>query len=92
VISRLETLGYHWLSENEANHIHAILDNLESVAMDDVVIELAIGLRRQRKMSLGGALIAATCLAHALPLATANINDFEWIEGLELYNPMDSKL
>lgn len=89
VISRLETLGYQRLSDTEARHIHTILDNLERLAIDDVVIELAIGLRRQRKMSLGDALIAATCQAHALPLATANDKDFAWIEDLELHNPMD---
>lgn len=52
VISRLETLGYQRLNDNEARHIHAILDHLEPVAIDDVVIEIAIGLRRRRKMSL----------------------------------------
>lgn len=87
-ISRLETLGYQRLSDTEAQLIHTILDNLDRVAIDDVVLELAIGLRRQRKMSLGDALIAATCLAHALPLATANDKDFDWIEELEVYSPM----
>lgn len=88
VISRLETLGFHRLSDTEARQINSILDNLDPVAIDDVVIELAIGLRRQRKMTLGDALIAATCQAHALPLATANDKDFSSIEDLELHNPM----
>lgn len=91
VISRLETLGYQQLSDTEAQHIHMILDNLKRVAIDDVVIELAIGFRQQRKMSLGDALIAATCLAHSLPLATANDTDFQWIDELELHNPVDKR-
>ncbi|WP_416669429.1 hypothetical protein [Egbenema bharatensis] len=34
------------------------------------------------------ALIAATCLEHQLPLATANEKDFEWVDGLTIHNPM----
>ncbi len=48
----------------------------------------AIALRQQRKMSLGDALIAAACLEHQLPLATANEKDFDWVEGLEMVNPL----
>jgi toxin FitB len=48
----------------------------------------AIELRRQRKMSLGDALIAATALEHRLILATCNVKDFEWITGLKIVNPI----
>ena len=88
-ISRLETLGYHHLGEPEKQAIMAILDSLEMVLINNVTLEIAITLRQQRKMSLGDALIAATCLEHALPLATANDKDFAWIDGLVLYNPLD---
>lgn len=88
VISRLETLGYQYINEPDALQIHAILDNLTQVHIDEIVIELAIRLRQQRKMSLGDALIAASCLAQALPFATANTKDFDWIDGLHVYNPL----
>jgi predicted nucleic acid-binding protein len=45
-------------------------------------VNLAIGLRQQRKMSLGDALIAATALEHNLTLATHNEGDFSWVPGL----------
>lgn len=48
----------------------------------------AIESRRQRKMSLGDALIAATALEHRLILATRNVKDFEWITGLKIVNPI----
>jgi len=41
-------------------------------------------------MSLGHALIAATAMDHNLPLATRNTNDFDWISGVQLINPMDT--
>jgi toxin FitB len=53
------------------------------------LIDAAVGLRRQRKMSLGDSLIAATALAQGLTLVTRNIRDFQWIETLDLLNPFE---
>ena len=39
-------------------------------------------------MSLGDALIAGTALNVKLKLATHNTKDFEWIEELELIDPL----
>lgn len=88
-ISRLETLGYHRLGDAEKQALIAILDNLDILMISKVTLEIAIALRQQRKMSLGDALIAATCLENDLPLATANDKDFEWIDGLIVHNPME---
>lgn len=41
-------------------------------------------------MSLGDALIAATCLVHSVTLVTRNAADFAWIANLRLLNPFDS--
>jgi predicted nucleic acid-binding protein len=45
---------------------------------------------RLKKMSLGDALIAATALENDCVLWTANIEDFEHIDGLRLHNPLRS--
>lgn len=50
--------------------------------------EIAIQLRQRQKLSLGDALIAATCLEQGYRLATANLTDFARIEELEVFNPM----
>jgi predicted nucleic acid-binding protein len=44
--------------------------------------------RLARPMATADAVIAATALAHGVPLATRDINDFAEI-GLELINPWD---
>jgi predicted nucleic acid-binding protein len=88
-ISRLETLGYYRLGDPEKQAIMAILDNLDILMINNITLEIAVALRQQRKTSVGDALIAATCLEHDLPLATANIKDFEWIDGLGIHNPLD---
>jgi len=88
-ISRLETLGYHHLGDPEKQAIMAILENLDILMINPVTLEIAIALRQQRKMSLGDALIAAACLEHNLPLATANDKDFGWIADLVIHNPLE---
>jgi toxin FitB len=88
-ISRLETLGYHLLGDPEKQAITAILENLDILMIGKSTLEIAINLRQQRKISLGDALIAATCLEHDLPLATANGKDFEWIDSLVIHNPVE---
>lgn len=87
-ISRLETLGYHRLDDAEKQAIMAVLDNLDMLIISTVTIKLAIALRQQRKVSVGDALIAATCLEHQLFLVTANEKDFDWIDGLTIHNPL----
>jgi toxin FitB len=39
-------------------------------------------------MSLGDSLVAATALVHARTLVTHNVDDFKWIAGLQLLNPL----
>jgi len=50
---------------------------------------LAIQFRQQQSMSLGDAIIAATALEHHQTLATRNIKDFDWIDGLKVINPLN---
>ncbi|HBA67376.1 MAG TPA: hypothetical protein DCZ48_14605 [Methylococcaceae bacterium] len=53
------------------------------------VIQTAVMLRQQRKMSVGDAVIAATALEYHQTLVTRNVDDFDWIEGLKVINPIE---
>lgn len=90
VISRVETLGYHSLRAAERPLLEQMLEQLQHYGITGKTIELAIGLRQQRKMSLGDSLIAATCQEHHLSLATQNVSDFSWIPGFTVFDPMSS--
>ena len=57
--------------------------------MTQDIIEYAIGLRQQKKMSLGDSIIASTAIVHKRTLVTRNIKDFLWIEDLKIHNPID---
>ena len=87
-ISCLETLGYHQLSAEEKGYLQRCFDTITVLPVTQSVIERAITLRQQRKMSLADAVIAATALEHGQPLATRNLRDFDWVEGLEMVDPL----
>jgi toxin FitB len=87
VINKVEVSGYPKLNKEGIIAIENILQHLEMLLISHVAAEIAVKLRQQRKMSLGDAFIAATCLEHNLPLATRNIKDFNWIEDLTIYDP-----
>lgn len=88
VISCVETLGYHRLSEDEQHYLQLLFETIAVYPIIQPIIDTAIALRQQRKMSLGDALVAATALEHHQTLLTRNVKDFEWVEGLKVINPL----
>lgn len=88
IISRVESLGFHRLTAGDRSSIEAVFDALNQLYLSAETFDLAIRLRQQRKMSLGDSLIAATALEHHLTLATANVDDFLWVDGLKVLNPL----
>jgi predicted nucleic acid-binding protein len=79
----VEVLGFHKLSDSDAQALEQLFNMARVLPMSRDIVDQAIALRRQRKMSLGDSLIAATALDHKIALATRNTRDFEWIEGLK---------
>lgn len=88
-ISKVETLGFPGLSEIEKEYLELFFSHIRVLSLDDLVVNQAIDLRQQRKISIGDALVAATALVHNLPLITRNSRDFGWIEGLTVQNPFE---
>ncbi len=91
IISRVEILGYHKLQPLEKNALIELLDCLEQIYPTPVTYEIAIQLRQQQRLTLGDALIAATCLERGYRLATANLADFTRIDELIVFNPLASR-
>ena len=69
-VTRIETLGFHRLSEIERRWLETTFERMKILALDDAVAARAIALRQERKMGLADAIIAATALAHDRPLVT----------------------
>jgi predicted nucleic acid-binding protein len=88
VVTRIEVLGYHRLSDPEREALEALFSALEVVPVSDDVAERAIELRRRRRMSLGDSIIAATALVEGIPLVTHNVSDFTGIADLQVEDPL----
>lgn len=90
-LSYLEVLGYHQLTEPQRYYFEAFFEAVEVLPISQAVLSQAVGLRQQRRMTLGDAIIAGTALTHQLTLVTRNIDDFRWIANLTLINPVDAE-
>lgn len=88
LISKLEVLGFHNLQQNDKKVLDDFFETAKILSISDEIIEKAIQLRQQQKMSLGDAIIAATALEYDLTLVTANTKDFNWITSLNITNPL----
>jgi len=90
-ISYLETLGYHRLTDLERQLLEEFFEVSFILPISQPVVGQAVTLRQVQRMTLGDAIIAGTALVHGLVLVTRNVNDFRWIEGLQLLNPFEDK-
>jgi predicted nucleic acid-binding protein len=89
IISHVEVLGFARIQALEKQAITDFLSNLTLIYLNENCYKIAIDLKQQRKMTLGDALIAATCIEHKKVLATRNTDDFTWIKNLEVINPLE---
>ncbi len=87
-ITLIEVYGFTSLKKEEKSILEEIFSSISLIEIDDKIIYKAISLRQKKDISLGDSIIAATALIHELPLVTANTKDFDWIESLELINPL----
>ena len=88
VATYIEVLGYHGLRDSERFQLQRFFNAAEVLPLSDAVVEQAIQLRRRRRMTLGDSIIAATAVHHGLTLVTHNTADFDWIDELELRDPL----
>jgi toxin FitB len=88
-VSYVEVLGCHQLDDEARQCLAAFFHLARVLPLSQAVLEQAVALRQQRKMSLGDALVAGTALAHGLTLVPRNREDVQWIQGLSLLNPLE---
>lgn len=86
IISKIEVLGYSRLTPQEYEGFCIFFDQVPVLMLSEDIVEIAIKLRRIKKMTLGDSIIAATAVVNNLELMTAKTKDFEWITELKLAN------
>ena len=90
-ITVIETLGYHEITSTEQRKLMQILEAYQRIDLSESIIQLAIVLRQDKKMSLGDAIIATTAIELNYPLWTVNTRDFSHIKDLRLFDPLNDK-
>jgi len=86
-IIRMELLSFAGLEKKEEQAIKDLLSQFYSVPLLKEIEEQTIQLKRQYKIKLPDAIIAATVLHKDALLVTRNVNDFQGIAGLKIENP-----
>ena len=81
-------LGYHRLTPEQRGYFEAFFTAAKVLPMNPPVLDAAVRLRQQQKVTLGDALIAATALTHGLTLVTHNTSDFSWVPSLKIMDPL----
>lgn len=87
VISQIEFLGWDGFSPEQFELARSFLDGAKIIPIDEDIVTQAIQLRRNSKIKLPDAVIAATCIARGMILVTRNEKDFRNISELQVLNP-----
>jgi hypothetical protein len=87
-ISILEVLGYHKITDEEKTYFTSVFAILKIIPLNRIIIDKAVELKQQIKLSIGDSIIAATALVLNLEVVTRNEYDFVSIETIKLFNPI----
>lgn len=88
-ISWVELLCYPDLTEDQANEMREFLKKLSCVSLTEEVLERAAEIRRDYRLKLPDAIIAACAWVRGCTLVSRNVADFRRIDGLNILNPFD---
>lgn len=83
----MEVLGFNG-NPNEMELATEFISDSMVIGLEEAIVLRTISLRRQQKIKLPDAIIAATAIVHQLTLVTRNIEDFKNIPGLTVVEPV----
>lgn len=87
VITKIELLSFSDLTVREEIRIKELLDNLEVIELSDEIIEETVKVRKQFKLKVPDAIIAASCLINKGILITRDHEGFRKVKNLKILNP-----
>ncbi|MEZ4525280.1 MAG: type II toxin-antitoxin system VapC family toxin [Desulfobacterales bacterium] len=82
-------MGWRKHTEESFATAKKMLAKAKIYSLNTSIVEQTVRIRRQYRIKLPDAVIAASCLVHDLTLVTVNDKDFEGIDGLNMYNPLN---
>jgi len=88
VITYMEVLGYRFRDVKEEKFIKEMLGVFRILYIDQKIADMVIQIRREVRIRLPDAIIAATAKIANLYLVTRNIEDFKKVK-VQITNPFD---
>ena len=88
IISYMESLGYPFKSKEEEIIVKSLCDSCDVFNLTKQSTDKTIEIRKQFKIKLPDAIIAASALVNKAILVTANVKDFKMIDGISIINPI----
>lgn len=85
VINRIEVLGH----ESATQGLTDFMNLANTYQLTEAIEKQTISLRKQKKIKLPDAIIAATALVHNFIVISRNVKDFVNIEDLNYVNPYE---
>jgi predicted nucleic acid-binding protein len=89
VVTETELLCRTSENQQELKHLEEFVSDCYIFELDQEIKKEIINIRRDFKVKLPDAMIAATSRMNKLTLLTRNVKDFERIESLKLINPWE---
>jgi len=86
-ISRAEVLGFHRLTETDAEFFATVLRFMPQLPITDAVLDRTVKTRQQLRIKTPDAIVAATALVYGLALVTADAG-FARVAGMSIINPL----
>ena len=84
VVTRIEALGFWKIEPEEERELLRLFGTFTEIELAETIVEKAIDLRRDFKMELRDAIIAATAIINSAELVTRNLEDFKHVAGLKV--------
>ncbi len=88
VITYMEVLGYRFRGDREEKFIKEMLGVFHILYIDQKIADMVIQIRREVRIRLPDAIIAATAKTANLYLVTRNTEDFKKVK-VQITNPFD---
>ena len=90
-ITEIELLCWKAATEKDTEVLHNFINDCLVLELERPIKLRTADIRKQLKIKLPDAIIAATALVYGLTLISRNTKDFEHISGLFTVNPWDKQ-
>ncbi len=86
-ITEIELLCWKTTNQQDINLLHQFINDTMVIELEHSIKFKTADIRKQHRIKLPDAIIAATALVYDLKLISRNINDFKNIKDLQLIDP-----